>query len=238
MLIASACGGGDDPAADAAQSPPAVVETSESTDPSQPPLPVIDRSDFCGVARQFASSNPFGDLAAFDASAFAAIDEILTQAEDLAPPEIKDDVRVTRGAFNDFGALLEKYDFNFFDAELQVELEAMSTDALSDAGGRVSDYMRDECEINVGGGGDAQDPSSLPAPSAGDGLVDELSDVEGIDPAIAALMQVLGVDAELAECLSVEFEDFDMDSPDPAMLSKEVCGTTLLEILSSLGSGG
>jgi len=234
MLIASACGGSDS-ATDASQTSTTNVETDRNTEPSQPPLPVIDRSDFCGVARQFASSNPFGDLTSLDASAFAMIDEILIQAEDLAPSEIRDDVRVTRMAFNEFSSLLEKYDFNFFDADLLVELEAMNTDGLNEAGGRVSDYMRDECEIDIGGDG-AQDAAS-PTAVASD-LAERFGDVGDVDAEIAALMQVLGVDPELAECLNMELEDFDLDNQDPELLTQEVCGTTLLEILSSVGSSG
>jgi len=199
-----------------------------------------NNSEFCTTARQLASVNPFGDITSFDGSTFASINDFLTQAIDDAPADIRSDVVLLRDGFSEFGALLEKYDFNFFDAEFLSELESFSLDGLDEAGDSVSSYMRDECGIELDGDetDDSLGDGTFTDPVTASSLAETFEGLEGDEAAVQALVQFLGIDQELAECLNEELGEFDTSSPDPSLLTREVCGTTLFEVITNIGSGG
>jgi hypothetical protein len=51
------------------------------------------------------------------------------------------------------------------------------------------------------------------------------------------IMAALGISAEMAECLNRELGNIDSAQADAALLTKPVCGTTLLEVISGIGQG-
>ena len=248
LLLASACG--DSSETSTGSDDTAVVITDTSSAPADDDDDDDDDgssgssgaggsgSDFCVTALELANVNPFGDITGFDGSAFASIDGFLGQAAESAPSDIRDDVLALRDAFNDFGTLLAEYDFNFFDADLQTELTALNVEDLSDAGERVASYMRDECGIDLDVADVADNSGSLTDPNTASSLAETFTDLEGNDAAVQALILAFGVDEELAECLREELGDFDTSRPDPSLLTQEACGTTLLEVVTNIGSGG
>jgi len=249
LLLASACGDSSESSSSPETNP--ATETSDAPaensggigddDGGSSESPVSNGdSDICSTMRQLADVNPFGDITSFDGSTFTSIDDFLSEAADGAPAEIRDDLLALRDGFNEFGAVLAKYDFNFFDAELRSELASFDVDGLSDAGERVSSYMSETCGIeldadefddSVGGG-------ALTDPVTASSLAEAFEGLEGGEAAVQALVQFLGIDQELAECLNEELGEFDTSSPDPSLLTQEVCGTTLLEVITNIGSGG
>jgi len=192
-----------------------------------------DASDFC---RATSGITDFADITSFDGSMFANLDAMFARALDAAPSELRDDVRVTRDAFNQFATILEKYDFNFFDAELQDELAGIASAEVDQASERVRDYLNNVCGFDSGS--TVGDPGATSATPPDRATVGDLAELGDNPQALQGLMAVFGIDEELAACLIEELGDFDTASPDIAVLSQEVCGTTLLEIMSNLRSGG
>lgn len=178
--------------------------------------------DICALAADFEENDPFGDDVGFDAfnsEFFDRIDDIFGRVVDAAPAEIRDDAITMRDGFRQFGDTFEEYDYDLFDPELATALESFDTAEIEAATERVERYLTDVCGI------DLDDDDATVGPD----------DTEGAATAAAALSQTFGIDAELAECLAEELGDFDVENPDPSLLTEEVCGTTLLEIMTNFG---
>lgn len=254
LLVASACGDSSESSSNpeldpATETPGAVPVAGGDDDDDDDDDDEVDSSgspasnggdDICVTMRQLADVDPFGDITSFDGSTFASIEEFLSRAADEAPADVRSDLLALRDGFNEFGAVLAKYDFNFFDAELQSELTSFDLDDLSDAGERISSYMSETCGIDFGADdiGDDLGGATLADPTTASSLAETFAGLEGSEAVVQALVQFFGVDQELAECLNEELGDFDTSSPDPSLLTQEVCGTTLLEVITNIGSGG
>ena len=192
--------------------------------------------DFCDLSRELDEADPFGDELNFNEDFFDEVDDILGRLISTAPSEIRGDMEVTRDGIRDFVEILEEYDFNIFDPELGAAMEDLDSDELDAAGDRITEFLESECGItdddSDSGDGAFGDPGD-------DASFEELfGDLEGLDDESSltqAMMVLLGVDEETAKCLSEELGEFDTDDPDPELLTKEVCGTTLLEIMTGVG---
>lgn len=192
-----------------------------------------DNSEFCKVAREFDENDPFENSAIPDEEFFNAAEALWNDVLDIAPSDIKGDFETTLSSLQDFKGIMEKYDYEFFDEDLIVELDALDSTASDAAGARISAYLEDVCGI-VGGLDAGDDDTGFELP---DGL--DAESLENIDPAaVEGIFDALGVDAETAACLNEEFgDDFDLENPDLSILTEPVCGTTLMEIITNIGQG-
>jgi len=127
--------------------------------------------------------------------------------------------------------VLEQYDYNFLDPDLQQGLEGIDTVAMDEAGASFASYMNNVCGIDFDAGTPDQ-PGSSAAPPALD--PEGLQDLDADDP-VAILQAIFGIDAELAQCLNDELGGLDPENIDSSMLTQQVCGTTLLEVVSGVG---
>ena len=196
-----------------------------------------DNSDFCQTAREFDENNPLDDSSPLEGEAFFdAAEDAFGQVIPIAPNDIKGDFEISLDGIREMRAIVEKYDYNFFDEGLATEFDALDTSAMDAAGDRIGQYLEDVCGIEQ-----AFAPDDDPATS---GIVPPGIDpdaLDDIDPDVAqAIFDSFGIDEETAACLTEEFGgDFDIESAmaDPSFLTQPVCGTTLLEIMSGVGQG-
>jgi hypothetical protein len=107
-LGAAACGGGDDNKSTNASD-------SDSTNTTEAASSAGGTGAYCGLAAKYQGLeklNPSGDINSIRASLEAARDA-LDRAVDVAPTEIKADVRVIADAYRPFIAALVKVNFDF-----------------------------------------------------------------------------------------------------------------------------
>ena len=163
----------------------------------------------------------------------------------IAPAEIRDDFESSLDGVRQMGTIFEKYDYNFFDEALGGEMEALDTVALDASGERIDTYLKEVCGID--------NMLEDETPDVLDGLLPEGIDPAdlGIDPAdlegleinpdaAQAIFDQFGLDEELVACLEQELGsglDLDSAATDPSFMTQEVCGTTILEIISGIGQG-
>ncbi len=237
-LIGGACGsdasvdanGDDATGSDAASAP-----TTDSGGSSA--------SSFCEMARTLDETDILSDAAMPTKDMFDAAATAMQQAIAAAPSEIKGDLTVLGEAFVELQGLLEDYDYNFFDPALQTAMEGLDTAAMEAAGARVDAYLESECGIK------ASDPSGTGTET--DGAAPGVGDLPGLDPsmfegladnptALLALLNGFGIDAETAQCLVTELPTMgiDPDNVDTSLLTEPICGSTLMEIFSNLGTSG
>lgn len=252
MLTTTACGSdGTEIAATAsteasASDEPSTTDTTSTTEVEED-FSGDDSADFCATAREFDENDPFDDVGlSMSPAFFEEAEELYSEVISIAPDEIRSDFETSLDGIRQMGALLEKYEYNFFDEELGAEMDALDTDALDASSDRIGAYLEEVCGI--------ENALDVESPDALDGLIPEgldPADLEGLDPAdledieldpdIAQnIFEALGIDAELAACLEQEFgSDFDLDAAgaDPSFMTQEVCGTTILEIISGIGQG-
>jgi hypothetical protein len=255
-LVAAACGGGDDDSAtgtDGTSSKDdnrAASDDDSGSDDSDNDAATDDGSSsddsssgdggggsFCDQARALEEADFLSDMSLLSEDFFAETERALAQIIDDAPAEIRDDVATLLDGFRDLGATLEEYDYNLLDPELQQELEDLDTSTFEEAGSNIEDYLEQVCGIapepdtdepvttdggSMGGLGDL-DPSQLQAFTS--------------DPAaLTALLAGMGLDAETAECLATEAQDFDFENADlTEILNEPICDTSLGEILATIG---
>ena len=194
-----------------------------------------DNSEFCRKAREFDENDPLESSSLLAGESFfddaeAAFGEVIP----IAPDDIKGDFETSLEGLRQMGEILATYDYDFFDDGLNAEMEALDTTEMDAAGERIAAYLEDVCGIenaleadpdDVGGILDGIDPT-------------DLEDLDIDSDAAQALLEQFGIDEELAACLNEELgAEFDFESPDPSFLTQEVCGTTILEIVSGFGAG-
>ena len=109
-------------------------------------------------------------------------------------------------------------------------METLDGGTVEDAGIRIEAYLRDACGIDVAAV-DEVEIDDIPALGLDD---DALAGLSEIGPEEAALLLgQLNLDPELQSCLFEKLPELTA-SQDPAILTQEICGTTLLDILSGL----
>jgi hypothetical protein len=243
-LLGAACGSGDDGAAKGSRSTDSSSDNDLITTDGGGGNDNRGSEDFCEVAREFKESDPtsINYLSLFTGEFFEKSAASIRRAVDAAPDAISDDLDILAASIEKIADLLAKYDNKFLDPGLQAEMEDFDDAGLDAAGARIDSYIEDVCGI------EPEASTNDGATTDGDsGTVGDL-DLGDIDPsllaglvgnpvAILAILGALGVDAELAQCLSTELADLTVDPEnfDTALLQEPFCGTTLTEVLSSLG---
>ena len=248
-LAATACGSGGTDTAETTSTTPVLGDDSSTTDSPTTDSPSTteidqdfsgdDSGDFCATAREFDENDPFDNVGlTMGPGFFERAEELYGEVIAIAPDEIRPDFEASLDGIREMGAILDEYDYNFFDENLGAEMDALDTTALDASGERISVYLEEVCGIDSA--------LDVDTPGALDGLFPEgidPADLEGLDldsNAAQSIFESFGIDEELATCLSEEFgEDFDLDSAgaDPSFMTQEVCGTTILEIISGIGQG-
>ncbi|MFT7474679.1 MAG: hypothetical protein ACI81L_001607 [Verrucomicrobiales bacterium] len=245
-LAASACG------SDATETADATSETTsgemdvseESSTTNSPSTTEVDQDfsgddsgDFCKMVREFEENDLFDNFGpSIGPEFFEEVEALYGEVISIAPTEIRPDFEASLEGIREMGALFAKYEYNFLDENLGAEMDVLSTSTLDAPGERIEAYLEEVCGI--------EDEPEVDTPGALDGLLPEgldPADLEGleIDPDLAqSIFDGLGIDQELAVCLEEELgSEFDIDSAgaDPSFLTKEICGTTILEIISGIG---
>jgi len=246
-LAAAACGSDGTDTAETTSTAP--VTSDESSTADLPSTSKVDEDfsgddsdDFCATAREFDENDPFDNVGlTMGPEFFEQAEELYGEVLSIAPDEIRPDFEASLDGIRQLGAILEKYNYNFFDEDLGAEMDALDTTTLDASGERISAYLEEVCGID--------DALEVDTPGVLDGLLPEgidpadlegLADIELDSDAAQSIFDSLGIDEELATCLSEEFgDDFNLDSAgaDPAFMTQEVCGTTILEIISGIGQG-
>ncbi len=254
VLVAAACSSGNDvldigaPPQDSqdsqdSENAPSDDESDQSEadagdgDQDAPVVSTGGGGDFCAIAAELEANDPFEDLSFFDgADFFDAASGLWDQVGASAPPELQGDVATVAAGLDDLQGLLEQYDYDFFNEELGAAMATLDTSEMDAAGESIETYVSDVCGIELNTGSSAGDDGPTTDPGGLEDLVGDL-DLENFNPENTAdvLAQIFGVDQELAECLAEEFGDFDPENIDSSTLTQEVCGTTLLEVVSGIG---
>lgn len=246
-LLGAACGSSDDGAANGSTSTDSSSDNDLITTDDDGGSDNRSSEDFCEIAREFKESDPTGinDLSLFTGEFFEKSLTSIRRAVDAAPDAISDDLDFLADNIEKIADLLAKYDNKFLDPGLQAEMQDFDDAALDAASDRIDTYLEDVCGIepDTSSGDDG-------AMTDGDSGTVGGFDVSDIDPsilaglvgspvAILAILGTLGIDAELAQCLSTELAELTVDPEnfDTSVLEEPFCGTTLTEVLSSLGGG-
>lgn len=226
LMFGAACGDSDDlGSADVSEAP---ASTGGSGGDREGAINSALGGDFCDVARELTENDPTLGLSVLDGEEFfEAVDGIWSQVVPIVPAELSGDVQTITGQFAEMRQIAEQYDYDFTNPEFQAAMEALDTAASDAANENFDAYLENTCGVSRDSG-----TASVPT----DRIIDiDPEDLENIDP--AALAAAFGITPELAACLNDELGGLDPANIDPSMLNEEVCGTTLLEILSGLGGG-
>lgn len=208
-----------------------------------------DSGNFCAIARELDENNPFDDpdLAPFSEAFFEATLDFYSQVEAIAPDEVRADFVLIRMGLEQLAAAAEQYDYNLFDPGLGQALEAIDTAEFDAASMNIETYLLDVCGIDITSmdsvdSGSAPEEEAAP-PALPDDMLDAFGgiDLESLtDADIAALSQLLfsqfAADPELQACLLENIDVLLGAAEDPSILTREFCGTTLLDLFS--GAGG
>ena len=200
----------------------------------------LGSGDFCQTALDLDGSDAFGDFStlSFSAEFFDMVDSAMAQVQSQAPnDQVSDDIGVFRAEFAQLGDILAEFDYDITNPGVFTSLGDFDTTAMDAASDRLNLYLEENCGFNLGDSSDSSDGGSLTDPGAADELADGFEAIGENPELVEQLVAAFGIDLETAECLSEEFEDLDLDSPDPSILTLEVCGTTLLEVITNLGGG-
>lgn len=226
LLVAGACGDSgvstvsEASAGSEVSTTSEVPTTSETLTDSEAPT-AGDGGRFCDLSREFDDEdfNP----ADFGEEYFDGIDDLIGRVIRIAPDEIHGDMETAREGFRALAEILAEYDYNILDPDLATAMENLDSEEFDAASDRIDAFLERECGI--------ADESSTSAPATS--LLENIEgDAEGF---VQAMMFMFGIDAEMAQCLSDELGEFDTANPDPELITKEVCGTTLLEIITNPG---
>lgn len=200
--------------------------------------------DFCSIAMQMELADPLQDLDFSDPEEFfTSAADLWSDIADVVPPELQGDAAIIQANLDDFLETGRQFDFDITDPEFGAAMEQLDSAEMDAASERFDTYLSDVCGIDTGsdfeddfgdlGGGDDIgvadiniDPNDL----------EDFGDLENLDSVAGVLQQVFGIEQELAECLGEELgPEFDLDNPPADLITREVCGTTLLEVFSGIG---
>jgi hypothetical protein len=198
-----------------------------------------------GMDAEFETAFASGDFSGLGAYFGEAL-ELMRGAAGSAPGEIRADIDTLVTGFEAFVAVLDDYDYNFFQIpEDEPRLAALDNPEYEAASDRVDAYCGVDTDADVdsdGGSGADLDESPEPdpdpvdpadAPDPGDEV--EFGDDQIADLVAEALAQNFNIDVDLARCI---VEEAGLSTPgaiDPSAfedLSAPICGTTWGAILS------
>ncbi len=193
--------------------------------------------DFCRVARELDENDPFEDaeLDPFSPEFFEAAGDIYDSLVAIAPDAIRDDIEAVRDELSDISEQLEAIDYDFTDPAFGEVMQSLDSGGIDQAAVRIEAYLSEACGIEAAAGEDFDAPEldadDIPALGLDE---DALAALGSIGPEEAALLLgQLGLDPDLQACLFEKLPELTA-SQDPAILTQEICGTTLLEIVSGL----
>lgn len=114
--------------------------------------------DLCSYAKEMEATVGDDAFSTPDKATFDKIEDIVTNVQDKAPAEIKDDVATVVKGFADVKAIFAKYDFDLTklsaaaagDPELTQRLENFGNEDFTAASDRVSAFLDKECGIKSG----------------------------------------------------------------------------------------
>lgn len=166
-------------------------------------------AEFCTEADLFINDRSVTDVTGFSPEFFADIDERLGQLADSAPAGVRADVEDLRAGFAGSDAIFSEFDYDTTDPGLATALERVDNEAMLGATDNIQRYLSETCGIDQA---DSPDPHQ-----------------------VADIMDAFDVDQALAECLNLELGDIasiDSEQLTPELLSRQVCGTSLIALLS------
>lgn len=202
VLLLAACTSGSASNADGETS-----STATSAADTSEPAAASASASFCDAADDFITDRSVTDVALFSAEFFAGVDERLAALLADAPDELRPDLESLRAGFAGTDTIFAEFDYDVTRPGLGDALEQVDNEGMLNATDNIQIYLGDECGISS-----AVDPRE-------------------VDDIIAAF----GVDRALAECINLELGDVaNIDSEDltPELLQREVCGTSLIALLS------
>ena len=231
-LFAAACGGdsdGDDAApettavaAEADGGEDTTATTAAAPDGTSAPKDDIEisgdpNSEWCGLADDVQTrldsvdADPF---AFFSEEGLSQLTGALDRAVQVAPPEIRSDVAISRDAFTALGQVLAEYDYDLLSVP-PAELEGVvDEEAVNAAGDRITAYNEQVCGIE-------SDVATTPdeAPPLGDADA-------AVEAFVNGLTSSLPISEEQARCLAEELDfaslaaDGTFDPNDPELLDQ------------------
>ncbi|NNE73420.1 MAG: hypothetical protein HKN26_07140 [Acidimicrobiales bacterium] len=236
VLVLGACGSSDDENADGAtgvaDGNSDTNDGGESPDPPPEP-PSFGGGDFCDTMIEFDENDPLEGFSFFSDEYFDSLLSLINQTIDRAPREIKGSFEVVRDTFKKMRDTITDEDFNIMDPANEELLAELESEEFLQASEDIDRYLEEECGIDSGFGGvDPEQPGANP-PTLDPGAI---ADLENMTPA-QFYEQILGVDAETAECLVDELGDFEELGDDPNLFTQEFCGMTFPELMLQLGQG-
>ncbi len=169
---------------------------------------------FCADARRFIDDPSVSDVSGLDPRFFADVDRRLGDLAIIAPAEVVADVEALRAGFADSGRILADLDGETDDAVLAEALLEVDNESMLGATDNLRRFLTLACGPEAGGAVDGAQ-------------VDDI-------------VEAFGVDRALAECINAELGDvanIDSSRLTPELLSRPICGTSLLAILAG-GAGG
>lgn len=236
-LFAAACGGDSD-GDDTAPETSAVVaddgddttattaaEAAEGTSAPKDDIQVSGdpNSEWCGLAASLQAqfdgveADPF---AFFSEEGMAMLNDALDQAVQVAPPEIRSDVALSRDSFAEIEALLQANDYDLLSIP-QADFEAIDQSSQVAAADRIEAYNEQVCGIESDGttSSGTEEPATDDGPSLGD------SDA-AVDAFVTGLTGALPITEEQARCLADELDfaslaaNGNFDPNDPELLDQ------------------
>ncbi|MGB5760555.1 MAG: hypothetical protein WBM50_26810 [Acidimicrobiales bacterium] len=215
VLVLAACSqntGGENAAATTSQR----GEVAEQSDPvaGLSDRPGESSAAFCSEAGRFIDDPSVTDVGNVGPQFFADIDRRLARLVETAPAGVVADVEALRAGFVDSDRIFAEFDYETDDAGLAEALGRVDNQSMLTATENIRRFLGQECGTEGGGAVDSAQ-------------VDDI-------------VEAFGVDRSLAECINVELGDVaNIDSSEltPELLSRPVCGTSLLAILSAGGGG-
>ena len=163
--------------------------------------------DFCRDATAFVTSSDARLITTPDAEVFVEIDAALAALDSGAPDAVLADVATLRDGFAEIG---EAYETTGFDPTALLDVPQETLLANGSAVRSLEDFLLDSCGL-----------------------------AEVRDEQIADITEAFGIqDPALAECLHTQLGDvanIDSSSLTPELMITEVCGTSILGLLSGEG---
>lgn len=173
-----------------------------------------DQEAFCQDTEAFLGDDAVTQAANFSEQFFADVDQRLASIEATAPDEIRDAVVTLRAGFTQSDRIFAEFDYDLTDPELVSALDRIDQASMLTATENIEAYLVSDCGL------------------APDRPVD--------DAAVTDIMTAFSVDRDLAQCLYRELGDVaNIDSSDltTELMTREVCGTSLLGLLNGTGAG-
>ena len=197
--------------------------------------------DFCALARQYEAQDPMLGVSVLDgATFFARVDQVWAGLAGAASgTAIAGDIAELRGQLQVMAALMAQHNYNFADPALAEAMTAFDSSGLDEASARVENYVITICRVSLGsafntGTGGSSGDTGFDADALE--TFDDLTEAEA-DALGAQVYAAMGISVEMAECLNRELGNIDAAQADAALLTKPVCGSTLLEVISAIGQG-